>query len=100
MRIRFLQVAFLLLLAACVPGAFTAAPPSPSPNTTSNPVSETTPSGDLLDPKIIARAYLDAWKSEDYTMTPMSWSPDGKYLVLRGYVVGVQREALFVIPAP
>lgn len=43
---------------------------------------------------------LGSWKSEDYTMTPMSWSPDGKFLVLRGYVVGVQREALFVIPVP
>jgi hypothetical protein len=40
---------------------------------------------------------LGSWKSEDYSMTPLAWSPDGRFLVVRGYVVGIQREALFVI---
>jgi len=45
-------------------------------------------------------APLGSWKSEDYSMVLEAWSPDGSFLVTRGYMTGIQREALFVIPIP
>ena len=69
MRTRLLLVAFLFILAACIPAARTNAPPSPVSEVTP---SNSYPSPDLPDPKLTARAYLDAWKNEDYT-TMYAW---------------------------
>jgi hypothetical protein len=43
---------------------------------------------------------IGAWKSEDYTMIPLAWSPNDRFLAIHGFVTRVQREALFVIPVP
>ena len=74
MRNRLLLVVFLFILAGCVPAVLTNTPlPPVSAVTSSNP----SPSPDLPDPKLTARAYLDAWKNEDYItmygwLTPLS----------------------------
>ncbi|GAB4578720.1 MAG: penicillin-binding protein 2 [Anaerolineales bacterium] len=60
-----LWIGFILFLAACTPTALLSTPSAPPasaiPQNTLPPSTETPP-----DPQLVARAYLDAWKIEDY----------------------------------
>ena len=65
--------ALAILTAGCLPVPANAPGLSPLPRTTQPP----TPTIPLPDPKPVARAYLDAWKAEDYAamyalLTPLS----------------------------
>ncbi len=74
MRIRLLILASLLFLVACTPSSAVPTAPAASP---SSLISTPTALENAPDPKLTAQAYLDAWKSEDYTtmytwLTPLS----------------------------
>lgn len=64
-----LWIGFLLILAACTPGHLPV--PTPVPPLSPEPTIESTRPA-LPDAQLTARAYLDAWKSEDYT-TMYAW---------------------------
>lgn len=64
-----LWLAVLLVLTACTPGLLS---PSPTPALPLSPTLTTESNTELPDPQLTARAYLDAWKAEDYT-TMYAW---------------------------
>jgi hypothetical protein len=42
---------------------------------------------------------LGLWDNEAYTIYPMSWSPDGRYVAALGSLPDSSNNALFIIPA-